>query len=130
MKTQSAPIVSLQAPKDVSLTEIEGELSKIWQSYGLADDNGGLPAATRATTFTLVVYEPEETQQLLTNLGFYSGPIDGIPGPQTEAALREGQKKYKLPVTGTATPETLAKLREEVSKLSGDDNNSNNRCDR
>lgn len=107
--SKSAPIVSLQAPKDVSLGEIEAELSKIWQSYGTA--------ATRATTFSLIVYEPEETQQLLTTLRFYSGPIDGIPGPRTEVALREAQKAYKLSVTGKATPETLAKLREEVTKL-------------
>lgn len=111
MATRSAPIVSLQAPKDVSLSEIEAELSKIWQSYGIS--------ATRATTFSLIVYEPEETQQLLTTLRFYSGPIDGIPGPRTEVALREAQKAYKLPVSGKATAETLAKLREEVTKLHG-----------
>lgn len=130
MPTQSAPIVSLQAPKDVSLNEIDAELNKIWQSYGMGGD-GGHPAAIRATTFSLIVYEPEETQHLLAALKLYSGPVDGIPGPQTEAALREVQKKYRLPVTGTATPETLDKLREEVAKLRGNaandgDNGTNN----
>ncbi|WP_250124751.1 glucose-6-phosphate dehydrogenase assembly protein OpcA [Chroococcidiopsis sp. CCMEE 29] len=119
MTTQSAPIFSLQAPKDVSLSEIEGELSKIWQSYGIDDDSGVMPAATRATTFSLIVYEPEETQQLLTALGFYSGPIDGIPGPRTEVALREAQKTYGLPLTGKATAETLTRLREELTKYVG-----------
>ena len=111
MATQSAPIVSLQAPKDVSLNEIEAELSKVWQSYGIG--------ATRATTFSLVVYEPEETQHLLAALGFYSGPIDGIPGPRTSVALREAQKAYKLSVTGKATPDTLAQLRQELAKRRG-----------
>jgi len=116
MAAQTQTIYSIQAPKDISLTEIESELSQIWQNYGMGEE-GGLPAATRATTFTLIVYEPEQTQYLLAALKLYSGPIDGIPGPQTEAALREFQKSAGLPVTGTANPESLSKLREEVSKL-------------
>lgn len=116
MAPQAPTIFSLQAPKDVSLTEIEAELTQIWQSYGMAGEDGGLPAATRATTFTLVVYEPEETQYLLAASGFYNGPIDGILGPQTETALREVQKQYELPETGTPTRDTLAILREEAAK--------------
>lgn len=119
MTSQAPTIFSLQAPKDVSLTEIEAELSNIWQSYGIAGEDGALPAATRATTFTLVVYEPEETQYLLAALGLYKGPIDGIFGPQMQAALREVQKTHGLTETGTATEETLAVLREELSKRHG-----------
>lgn len=123
MNTQSPPIVSLQAPKDVSISEIDAELSQIWQSYGMSGESGGMPSATRATTFSLIVYEPEETQSLLTTLGFYSGPIDGIPGPRTEVALREAQKKYSLPVTGKATPETLAALRDASRNVVGEEGN-------
>ncbi|BAZ01346.1 OpcA protein [Tolypothrix tenuis PCC 7101] len=116
MTSQAPTIFSLQAPKDISLTEIEAELNQIWQSYGIAGDDGALPAATRATTFTLVVYEPEETQYLLATLGFYNGPMDGILGPQTQAAIREVQRKFELPETGNANPETLAVLREQFTK--------------
>ena len=116
MVSQAPTIYSLQAPKDISLSDIEAELSQIWQSYGIGDANGALPAATRATTFSLVVYEPEETQYLLTASGFYNGPIDGILGPQTIAALREAQKAFGLDRTGKTTPEILARLREEVAK--------------
>ncbi|MFH7024320.1 MAG: glucose-6-phosphate dehydrogenase assembly protein OpcA [Heteroscytonema crispum UTEX LB 1556] len=114
--TQAPTIFSLQAPKDISLSEIDAELGQIWQSYGIAGEDGALPAATRATTFTLVVYEPEETQYLLAALGFYNGPIDGIVGPQMQAALREAQKAFGLEETGKETPEILAKLREEFTK--------------
>ncbi|MEH2405821.1 glucose-6-phosphate dehydrogenase assembly protein OpcA [Nostoc sp.] len=114
---QTSTIFSLQAPKDISLNEIDTELNQIWQSYGITGDGNGLPSATRATTFTLVVYEPEETQYLLAALGFYNGPIDGILGPQMAAALREVQKKHSLLQTGTATLETLAVLREEFAKV-------------
>ena len=120
MPTQTSTIFSLQAPKDISLNEIDAELNQIWQSYGITGENGGLPSATRATTFTLVVYEPEETQYLLAALGFYNGPIDGILGPQMAAALRQVQKKNGLPETGTATPETLTVLREEFAKVQRD----------
>lgn len=116
MVSQAPTIYSLQAPKDISLSDIEAELSQIWQSYGIGDANGALPAATRATTFSMVVYEPEETQYLLTASGFYNGPIDGILGPQTIAALREAQKAFGLERTGKTTPEILARLREEVAK--------------
>ena len=78
----------------------------------------------------MIVYEPEETQQLLTALGFYSGPIDGIPGPRTATALREAQKAFGLARTGKATPEMLARLREEVTlrrhnATNGGDSNMN-----
>lgn len=123
MTSQAPTIFSLQTPKDISLTEIDAELSRIWQSYGIAGDDGALPAATRATTFSLVVYEPEETQYLLAALGYYKGPIDGIIGPQMQVALREVQKTHKLPDTGKATPETLAVLREELAKRHGGNEN-------
>jgi len=126
MTSQAPTIFSLQAPKDISLTEIEAELGQIWQSYGIAGEDGALPAATRATTFTLVVYEPEETQQLLAALGYYHGPIDGILGPQTQMALREAQKKHKLADTGKATPGTLTVLREELAKRYGSEATTDN----
>ena len=70
---KSPPLVSLQNPKDVSIDQIEAELSQIWESYRESGSKGDFPIATRATTFTFVVYEPEETQQLLADLGFYEG---------------------------------------------------------
>jgi glucose-6-phosphate dehydrogenase assembly protein OpcA len=109
----TTPLVALQKPKDISLHEIEAELSQIWRNQ--AGDNV-VPVATRATTFSMVVYEPEEFQQLLAALGFYNGPIDGIHGPQTKAAVIEAQKTYKLPITGRIDPETLERLREEFAK--------------
>lgn len=121
MSPKSAPVVPLQsllAPKDVSLTEIETELGNIWRSYSTSGD-GSVLAATRAATFTLVVYEPEETQQMLATLGFYTGPIDGIGGPRTEAAIRAAQATYGLPVGGKVTPVLLEKLREALAKQKG-----------
>jgi glucose-6-phosphate dehydrogenase assembly protein OpcA len=110
--TKSPPLVSLQAPKDVSIEEIEAELRQIWQSYGAGDEQA---SATRATTFSLVVYEPDGTQQLLAALGFYTGPIDGIAGPRNEAAIKAAQKAYGMEVNGKSDAKLLAKLQAEFA---------------
>jgi hypothetical protein len=39
-------------------------------------------------------------QARLSNLGFAPGPVDGVPGPQTLAAIRSFQALQGLPVTG------------------------------
>ena len=90
---QAPPLVSLQAPKDVSLDVIESELSQIWHTYG--QDGEGL-AATRATTFSFLVYEPDSIQCLLAALGFYTSPIDGIAGPRMNAAIKSAQKAFNI----------------------------------
>jgi len=113
MTTQSPPVVSIQPPKDVSLNEIESELHQIWQSYGSTGEGGDFPSAIRATTFTLVIYEPEEAQLMLAALGYYSGPIDGIAGPRMFSAIKAAQKAYGLPRTGRADEPTKERLREE-----------------
>lgn len=111
--TKTAPLISLQAPKDISIDEIETELREIWRSYNLEGE--GL-SATRATTFSLVVYEPDPIQSLMAASGFYSGPIDGIAGPRTTAAIKAAQKAYGLDVTGRADLSLLNCLKEEFAR--------------
>ncbi len=113
---KAPPLVSLQSPKDVSIDQIEAELAQIWESYRESGSNNDWTIATRATTFTFVVYEPEETQRLLADVGFYDGPIDGITGPMTASSIRAAQKAYGLPRTGKANAELLATLREEIAR--------------
>ncbi|HEY9761702.1 MAG TPA: glucose-6-phosphate dehydrogenase assembly protein OpcA [Trichocoleus sp.] len=110
----TTPLVALQRPKDISLDEIEAELRNIWRTQ---DTGASAPVATRASSFSLVVYEPEEIQQLLAALGFYQGAIDGIHGSQTREAIRQAQIEYDLRVTGRVGPRTLVQLREEYAKL-------------
>ena len=117
-------ILALQKPKDISLDEIEAELRNIWRSQ---DDGGSAPVATRATTFTMVIYEPEEIQQLLAMLSFYKNDIDGEHGPATKEAIATAQKAYGLRLTGRVDPETLAMLRSEASKLSESDRKFDNK---
>ena len=113
-----APIVSLQAPKDVSIDEIEAELQSLWQTQGSDEDAA---AITRAATFSLIVYEPDDTQQLLASLGFYTGPIDGIAGPRIQAAIKAAQKAYDMEVTGKSDEEFLYRLHQEFVQAKAKD---------
>jgi len=49
-------------------------------------------------------------QQVLSELGHYSGPIDGKPGPSTQQAISAYQKEKNLPVTGLPDQATLFSL--------------------
>ena len=111
----TTPLVALQKPKGISIEEIESELRNIWRSQ---NDGATAPVATRASTFSIVVYEPEEFQQLLAALTFYKDVIDGMHGPKTREAIRQAQMAYGLRVTGRVDEVTLARLREEYNNLS------------
>jgi peptidoglycan hydrolase-like protein with peptidoglycan-binding domain len=49
-------------------------------------------------------------QEALEDKGFNPGPIDGIWGPKTAAAVSDFQRKENLTVSGRLDAPTLAKL--------------------
>jgi len=49
-------------------------------------------------------------QARLNNLGHKAGPVDGVLGPETRAAVRSFQEKYHLAVDGDPGPITQSKL--------------------
>ncbi|MBE7538183.1 MAG: murein L,D-transpeptidase [Opitutaceae bacterium] len=51
-----------------------------------------------------------EAQVALARAGFSSGPIDGVPGPQTQGALRAYQEREGIPVTGALDAVTRTHL--------------------
>jgi|GEM_PF-3382077 len=53
-----------------------------------------------------------EVQAGLTAIGHYRAPVDGKPGPATEAAIRDFQKAHGLTTDGAATPLLLAQIRQ------------------
>jgi glucose-6-phosphate dehydrogenase assembly protein OpcA len=117
MSTQTPPLVSLQAPKDISIEVIESELHNIWQMY---NDSADGMAATRATTFSFIVYEPDAVQSLLGRLGYYTGPVDGIAGPRTTAAIKSAQKAFGLEVTGLSNDALMTQLKAAFEKAQAD----------
>ena len=52
-----------------------------------------------------------EAQVELARRGFSGGPIDGLPGPQSAAAVRAFQRREGVPETGLLDAATQAVLR-------------------
>jgi peptidoglycan hydrolase-like protein with peptidoglycan-binding domain len=52
-----------------------------------------------------------ELQRLLAAKGFDPGPVDGIFGPRTAAAVKAYQRSRRLVVDGVVGPKTWGALR-------------------
>ena len=63
--------------------------------------NNGVPAADPTI---------EATQERLAQLGYYTGPVDGIFGPATRDAVAKYQIAQHLTVTGSLSPDTMQSL--------------------
>ena len=64
------------------------------------------PAAPAAVPSASV----KKLQQELGQLNYYEGPVNGIMGPQTIAAIKDLQRQANLPQTGTMNAATQAAL--------------------
>jgi peptidoglycan hydrolase-like protein with peptidoglycan-binding domain len=60
-----------------------------------------------------------DAQQRLRTLGFYAGAIDGLPGPETEAALERYQRNRGFEPTGRLDPATADALRATPATVTG-----------
>ncbi len=83
----------------------------------LAGDYG--PETTGVSPSVAAKRSPTEAQELqaaLNTLGFYAGPIDGIVGPETKAAIRAYQAHHgDLAVDGIAGPAMRAALTRDLA---------------
>jgi peptidoglycan hydrolase-like protein with peptidoglycan-binding domain len=71
---------------------------------------------TTAVSKAEVIKFDKTIQQELSDVGCYTGAIDGILGPQTDAAIVAFQSASGLQVDGELGPETEAALAQAVSK--------------
>jgi hypothetical protein len=72
------------------------------------------PPAVAAPSRPLSKDEIKELQGKLGAAGFTAGPIDGVVGPQTQAALRRYAQSRSLATPPEPTQETLLRLRSET----------------
>ena len=52
-----------------------------------------------------------DAQRLLAAQGHYQGPVNGVYGVETEAAVKSYQAQHGLPVTGALTPGLMSQMR-------------------
>jgi len=67
--------------------------------------------------------EARQVQERLRRAGYHPGTADGVPGPQTVAALRQYQAARELPVTGLldeATRQALGLVPDTAARQSGE----------
>lgn len=76
--------------------------------------------STTSTSATSSSSDVVALQTLLAQRGFQPGPVDGIKGPQTEAAILRAQAFYKLSQDGIAGSQTLAALQKDTYEASAE----------
>lgn len=67
------------------------------------------------------ISQNKEIQQKLKNLGYYTGSVDGVLGPQSIAAIKKFQRDNGLAVDGIVGAKTAAKLNISLSTQSSND---------
>jgi hypothetical protein len=73
--------------------------------YGYGYYNGNYPYGYQGSGSVSV-----QVQAALSQQGYYRGPVDGVVGPGTQAAIAAYQRDNGLPVTGTITAGLLSDL--------------------
>jgi peptidoglycan hydrolase-like protein with peptidoglycan-binding domain len=71
----------------------------------------GTTITTSGATTTATDPAVADLQKVMTRLGYYSGPIDGVYGPTTAAAVTEMQKALGVTADGIYGPTTAAALK-------------------
>lgn len=101
-----APTAAAPAPEEPPAADLRRPAADAAPA-GAAPDPAPAPGATEA------VADPDRVgrvQSALQALGYDVGPVDGIYGRRTAAAIRRYQDDEGLPATGTIGPDLLAAL--------------------
>ena len=121
---------------DILMTEGQQRVIAVpWTGVRLVQDNSGnmtvsltnrvagevSPSASPSTSVSAPTPANDVglAQQRLRERGYYSGPVDGVMGPNTEAALRAYQRDQRLSVTGKLDSPTTRALISETGVAAG-----------
>jgi hypothetical protein len=91
----------------------EGKMERAWDKTKATTKEMGHKAKDAVTpdkTKAEAAVDVRGSQQALRDKGFDPGPIDGVTGPRTTAAVRDFQSKEGLVATGQLDADTRARL--------------------
>jgi hypothetical protein len=96
------------------------EMARTWQPKLETPEKPSIPVGQSAIPFQPTQLLPFPTtvqtvQRLLTVLGYDPGPVDGLYGLQTRAALQAFQRRAGLPLSDELTPELVNHLTTAVA---------------
>jgi len=109
--TDSTPLVEATAAYNSAAFALQVAWLKLLADAGCLTDAQEAEAVAQLTAYTAAL------QTDLQTAGFYKGPIDGIYGPQTVAAVEQLQTDSGLPVTGLVDQATALALDKKLAKV-------------
>jgi len=86
---------------------------------GLVTDAGCLTEEEQQQAESAVHAATKSIQTSLAQAGYYDGPVDGVYGPATVAAVEALQRAHGLPVTGAVDKATSAALQADLQQAGG-----------
>jgi peptidoglycan hydrolase-like protein with peptidoglycan-binding domain len=109
--TDSTPLTQATVEYNAAALELEVAWLQLLNQAGCLTDQQQSDAATQLSAYTTAL------QTDLQKAGYYKGPIDGIYGPQTVAAVKQLQTDNGLPVTGLVDQATAQALDKKLAEL-------------
>jgi peptidoglycan hydrolase-like protein with peptidoglycan-binding domain len=111
--TDETPLAEATAQFNSAAFALQIAWLRLFADAGCLSEEEQAQAVAAVTAYTTAL------QTALQTAGLYDGPIDGIYGPETVAAVEQLQSDNGLPVTGFVDQATAAALDEVLAALGG-----------
>lgn len=111
--TDDTPLADAAEQFNSAVVALEFAWLRLFGEAGCLPDEQTPQAQAAVSAYTTAL------QQDLATAGYYAGPVDGLPGPETVGAVEALQEANGLNVTGTVDKATADALQAELLALGG-----------
>jgi len=111
--TDDTPLAFAAEQFNAAAVALEVSWLRLFADAGCLSDEQAQQATAAVSAYTATL------QQALTDAGYYTGPVDGVYGPDTVAAVENLQTANGLPVTGTVDKATADALQAALEAVHG-----------